>query len=201
MARYSLKQSGPMSCGAACIAVALHELGIANFQSNTSTENSIYPQIWRSAGDVSAPALIDKFLNGQSGIRAWIMEDLKRTAALMIGSRGALFKPWCEYTGELWRNSAWRYPRGLLEKDLNSDARVMLVSIIASSPSLMHYVLARRDGADYYIMNPDGPSDDKQNDIFTNYINSYNPMKIGVTSYIYTGISVWIAPAATPWSF
>ena len=140
MARQSLNQSGQMSCGAACIAVALDELGIGNFKSDRATENAIYPQIWRTANGESAPALIDKYLNQQAGIRAWIMENPVRTAALMIGSRGALFKPWLEYSGELWKNSAWRYPRGLLEKDFNYDARIMLVSIIANS-GLMHYIL------------------------------------------------------------
>ena|SRR5262249_29192747 len=200
MARQSLNQSGQMSCGAACIAVALDELGIGNFKSDQATENAIYPQIWRTANGESAPALIDKYLNQQAGIRAWIMENPVRTAALMIGSRGALFEAWLEYSGELWTKSAWRYPRGLLEKDFNYDARIMLVSIIANS-GLMHYILARRDGGHYYVMNPDGGSDNQSDDIFTGYIDSYNPKTIGGVSYIYTGICVWIAPAATPWQF
>jgi hypothetical protein len=149
-------------------------VGIQNFKSDRTTESAIYHQIWRVANGESAPALIDKYLNQQGGIRAWIMENPVRTAALMIGSRGALFKPWLDYSGELWKNSAWRYPRGLLEKDFNHDARVILVSIIANS-GLMHYILARRDGAHYYIMNPDGGSDGQHDDIFTGYIDSYNP--------------------------
>ena len=59
----------------------------------------------------------------------------------------------------------------------------------------MHYVLARRDGGHYCIMNPDGGSDDQHDDIFPNYIDSYNPMTIGGVSYICTGICVWIAHA------
>ena len=39
------------------------------------------------------------------------------------------------------------------------------------------------------------------NDIFASYIDSYNPKTIGAATYIYTGICVWIAPAATPWQF
>jgi hypothetical protein len=48
---------------------------------------------------VSAPALINKYLNQQASMRAWIMENSARTGALMISGRGALLKPWLKYSG------------------------------------------------------------------------------------------------------
>jgi hypothetical protein len=50
-----------------------------------------------------------------------------------------------DYSKELWSNNRWRYPRGLLAKDFDHNARVMLVSIIASGAGagLTHFVLAR----------------------------------------------------------
>jgi hypothetical protein len=50
-------------------------------------------------------------------------------------------------------------------------------------------------------MNPDGALDEQHDDIFTSYLNSYNPKTIGGVSYVYAGICVWIAPSATPWFF
>jgi hypothetical protein len=76
----------------------------------------------------------------------------------------------------------------------------MLASIIASN-GLMHFILARKDGPDYYVMNPDGGKDEKHNDLFTNYINSLNPKTIGGVNYIFTGVAVWIAPSSSPWYF
>jgi hypothetical protein len=47
MARHNLKQSEGKSCAAACIAVALEELGITGFASDTATEKKVYPaELW-----------------------------------------------------------------------------------------------------------------------------------------------------------
>jgi hypothetical protein len=66
---------------------------------------------------------------------------------------------------------------------------------------LTHFVLARRDGGHYWMMNPDGADDEQHDDIFPNYINSFNSKLIGGVNYVYAGICVWIAPSKTPWLF
>jgi len=198
MPRYSLNQKEQKSCAGACIAVALKELGIAGFEADQSTEMRVYGQVQRGSGQESAPSKIDKFLNAQPGIRAWIMESPLRTGALIVGSKGALIKPWLEYSKELWSDWSWRYSRGLVEGDFRDGARVMLCSIIADGSNRTHFILARKDGNDYYVMNPDGGSDELHNDLFSKYINSYDAHDFGGVDYVYTGICIWIVPSSAP---
>lgn len=200
MPRHQLNQQEQKSCAGACIAVALTEMGVSGFSADNTTEMRVYGQVQRGSGQESAPSKIDKFLNAQPGIRAWIMESPMRTGALIVGSKGALIKPWLEYTKELWTDGSWRYLRNLWEKDFRDGARVMLVSIIANGSNLTHFILARKEGNDYYVMNPDGGADEVHNDLFTDYINSYGAHRFGGVDYVYTGICVWIAPSSASWS-
>jgi hypothetical protein len=198
MARHNLKQSEGKSCAAACIAVALEELGITGFASDTATEKKVYPAVQRGPGRESSPALCEKYLNEQPGVRAWVMESPLRTGALMAGSRGKLLKPWLEYSAELWSNWRWRYLRGLVESDFDNDARVLLGSIIAAGTSagLMHFILARKDAGHYWVMNPDGGKDEQHDDLFAKYLNTFDPETFGGVPYVYTGVCVWMCPSS-----
>jgi hypothetical protein len=101
----------------------------------------------------------------------------------------------------LWWHWAWRYWRGLLASDFDDDARVMLVCIIADGTNRTHYLLARRDAGNYYVMNPDGGVDTLDNNLFT-FVSTFGGVRnYGGVPYIYTGIALWISPPNARWWF
>ncbi len=197
MPRYNLNQQEQKSCGGACAAVVLAELGLAGVADHT-LEMQIYNLAQRGVDQESAPSRIANHLSSR-GLRVWIMESPATTLALLVGSRGALLGPWSEYCAEIWRDWAWRYWRGLKPGDFDDNARAMLVCIIADGSNLTHFILARRDAGHYWVMNPDGGSDTQDDDLFT-FLNTIgHQRRYGGVPYVYTGICIWISPANARW--
>lgn len=196
MPRYRLQQSQLNSCGAAAVTVALAELGVnpAHLVTAAYETGTVYPAIRRGPGQYSAPSKIARYLS-QRGLRVWIMEDPLRTVALVALSRGALAGPWLEYSGELWSDWQWRYPRALISRDFDADARALLV--VATDGGDLHYLLARWDAGNYWLMDPaDGV--DYQVNLFA--LGLLPRLRL-LGDYTYTGICIWVAPNTAPWWF
>ncbi len=98
---------------------------------------------------------------------------------------------WLEYGAELWKEWVWRTPRALTPADFDSGIRAMLISIIMDGSGATHFVLARKDGGHYFVMNPDGASDEQDDNLF-DYINSFTVKTYGTVDYLYTGICVCV---------
>jgi hypothetical protein len=181
-------------------------------------ENLIYQQVSRNYhamvpnnSDVSAPAKIVRYLKNQ-GFRASLVESPTRTVTILAVQFQNMIREWLSYSGELWSwaNWIWRWPRGLRERDFDNDARVLMVCAV---PGGLHYLLARRDAGNYWVMDPAFQTDQ----IVPNFGNwagfywfnaqSWNPGAPLHTGGIpgrdnyYLGISVWVNTANAPYVF
>lgn len=206
MPRYQLLQSGNQSCGASASAVAEAELNNAG-NPGANEEDAIYRIVSRNyaAGETSAPARIARYFKTQ-GFRASIVESPYRSAVLMAARPRAMIPEWWGYSSELWGWGTWiwRWPRGLRERDFKNNARVLLV--VATLHGL-HYLLARRVGAVYYVMDPADGTDYAIGNFpsFAGFYwtdrNSWNPnLSIHTCRANYfLGIAVWINTANSPW--
>jgi len=190
MPRTQHNQLGPKSCGAASLMCALDELGHLGQAVDTITEQDIYNSTQRAPNDVSSPAKVVKTALAR-GAQAWLMETPWRTAALMANSPIQLGSAWLEYSAELWKEWVWRTPRSLTPADLTSGVRAMLISVIMDGSGATHFILARYDGGHYWVMNPDGASDE-QDDALFDYIDKLTIRRYGRTNYLYTGICVCV---------
>ncbi|WP_446810610.1 hypothetical protein ACH50O_03235 [Methylomonas sp. 2BW1-5-20] len=190
MARTQHNQLGPKSCGAASLMCALHELGRLTGAVDNNTEQLIYNSTQRAPNEVSSPAKVVKTAQAR-GVQAWLMEAPWRTAALMAHAPLQLGPAWLEYTGELWKEWVWRTPRSLARSDLDGGIRAMLISIIMDGSGATHFILARKDGQDYWVMNPDGGTDEIDNNLF-DYIDKFEVKTYGGVDYLYTGICICI---------
>ncbi|MGO4325030.1 hypothetical protein [Pseudomonas sp. KB_12] len=211
MPRYSLRQSKDLSCGAAASAVAEAELSQASAP-GTPKEMEIFASVSRDFNqlEVSAPAKIARYFK-TAGFRASVIESPYRTAILILGSPAVFAPEWAKYSMELWSPTNWvtRWPRGVRERDFDNNARlIMLVAV----PNGMHYLLARRDAGQYYVMDPAYDMDVAVPE-FSSWAGlhwadgkSWNPLATittgppneGRTNH-YLGISIWVNTANSPY--
>jgi hypothetical protein len=170
---------------------ALDELGHLNAPVDNTTEQIIYSSTQRAPQAESSPAKVVKTAQGIGGAQAWILEAPFRTGVLMANAPRQLVPAWAEYTAELWSNWVWRTPRALSAADLGQGVRAMLISVIVAS-GLTHFVLARQDAGQYWVMNPDGGTDQQDANLF-DYINNFSIHQYGAVNYLYTGICVCVS--------
>lgn len=210
MPLYRLQQNFNLSCGAASSAVAAAELG-GGAPPNNADEDAIYRQVSRNyPNDVSAPARIVRYFKDRPGFRASLVESPYRSTVLLVAQREVLLPEWWAYTTELWqwRNWIWRWPRGIRERDFDHDARVLMV---CATPDGLHYLLARRDNGDYYVMDPAFNTNTRvARDRFAGWAGfdwadgrAWNPgiaLNTGRDNY-YLGIAVWVNTDDAPYVF
>lgn len=153
-------QQWPKSCGAAASLVARVELGDALALTDTQ-ENLIYNALKVPAGGLGAfeilPHSIAEYMM-LHGHQAEIIES-SMTGNILLTLHPGLAGMYALYTHGVTHsvfNKAMRDPQ---EADLANNARMFLVVKFAGS-DLTHYVLARSELGQCYIMNPDPGSDE-----------------------------------------
>lgn len=215
MTRFSHQQSGPNSCAAAVTMVALRELSVPIPLPNcTSTALTQVCEIdlWDAMKDLRVgtgvtdwqctPLSVVNFLHTQ-GLSVAIVHDSTRV--------GFVLDAWSKDYPELRGFYKDRFTTPLaklsstianvqsginLPGDFNNDARVILLCLIegGNPPSPLHYLLARKDGNSYWIMNPDGATDTQLNRVGLQQFLAENVDRglsiSGPTNYIYTGIAL-----------
>ncbi|MBU6498899.1 MAG: hypothetical protein KGJ41_08705 [Rhodospirillales bacterium] len=156
MPRYSKRQQEPKSCGAATLLVTLKELTGAPAKTTNTEEDAIYQAVKIPSGSLGAgetlPSSVYAYALGKN-LHAEIIESPQTAGAFAT-------KPMYQlYSYALGQAGIHPSVRELADADFAGNARLFLVVKFASS-DLTHYVLARKDGAAVYIMNPDPGSDE-----------------------------------------
>jgi hypothetical protein len=102
--------------------------------------------------DASSPARIARFFQETGFLASVITSPTWPSTALTSRVGKALPESW-RLTSLAWQreNRVWSLPRGLRERDFDYGARVLLACATADGP---HYLLARREGSNYYVMDP-----------------------------------------------
>ena len=154
MARFAHKQLEQKSCGASSIMCAVKELCLPmNWDDGNATR--IYRNIQKGIGDES---LISKMVVElkKHGLKTQIFEDEDHTG--IFKQLPAFTTPYNDYRNDVSNASltidARKSPDAFKADDFKESARLFLCVIIAAE-NLTHWVLARREGAKYYVMNPD----------------------------------------------
>ena len=196
MARYKMQQTKAKSCGAVGLAIALAELGEKTLGwAQTNAETTVYAKVRRGIDDVSAPAKIAKYANDLNR-SVYVMESYPRTLILRTTQKEIMEPAWKLYTKELSDENLSKWPIGLGSGDLNKGARALIACVITSGSDAggMHYLLARKDGKDYYVMDPAYDTDTNFPGL-TNFLwFTSGDVEIvkGQRKYAYLGVSVWI---------
>ncbi|MCU0546787.1 MAG: hypothetical protein MUE44_32250 [Oscillatoriaceae cyanobacterium Prado104] len=213
MPRFSYNQQGPNTCGAAVTMVSLQELSVAVPQCTTNLGTPVCElSIWNTIKDLQVgtgaddyqctPLSLVEFMHDR-GLSVTIVHDATRVEKVLE----AWSKSYPELRG--FYKDKFTVPLANVSStianlqsginvpgDFNNDARVILLCLIQGGdpPSPLHYLLARRDGTDYYIMNPDGGKDTPLNRVALQTFLAEN-VSLGIsidspTNYIYTGIAL-----------
>lgn len=214
MPRFQYQQQRNNTCGAAVTMVALQELSVTVPQcaSNLGT-STCELSIWKEINDLQVnkddpndnqctPLSLVEFMHDR-GLSVAIVHDATRVEKVL--------KAWSKNYPELrgFYKDNFTVPLAEVSStianvqsginfpgDFNKDARVILLCLIQGGdpPSPLHYLLARKDGNDYYVMNPDGGSDTPLNRValqgFLTEDVSLGVSISGPTNYIYTGIAL-----------
>lgn len=212
MTRFLYQQSGPNSCAAAVTMVALQELSVAIPQclSNLGTQECEI-SIWDAMKDLPVgPGNTDWQCTPLSVVK--FLHTLHLSVAIVHNATRVdkLLKAWSKY-GDLGKFYEYKFKEPLakasstigkvqseinLPDDFDRDARVILLCLIqgGNPPSPLHYLLARKDGNSYWIMNSDGATDTQLN---KNGLETFLTEDVGQgvsigsqANYIYTGIAL-----------
>ncbi|WP_199154898.1 hypothetical protein [Chromobacterium sp. ASV23] len=169
---------------------------------------AIYTMVSRdfSRKEVSSPAKIARYFK-DAGFRASIIESPYRSAIITMVAPKLFLPEWANYSKELWSWTNWvtRWPRGVRERDFDNDARLLM---LVNTCDGMHYLLARRDAGQYYVMDPAFATDQAFHN-FSSWAGmhwvdgkSWNPNEVIETGEggtkrqnYYLGISIWINTA------
>jgi len=172
--------------------VAMTELGVIGApQINATTELQIWNNIWRGEGPSESPiAYVANFFIG-NGRNTQLYEDQARIADIMAFNP-MMAGPYGQHRDELLSTGMTGQVSPLLPGHFANNARILLVVIIADT-GLTHYLLARQEEGEIWVMNPDGGNDTQQPDLFA-WANgpAGGKAKTGGTYYIFTGIFVHV---------
>lgn len=154
MARLEHKQLEQKSCGASAIMCTVKEFSLP-MNWDDANANRIYLNIQKGMHDES---LISKMVAElrKHGLKVQLIEDVDRTGVFK-GLPG-FSVPYSDYLKDVASASLTietrKSPDPFNEDDFKASARIMLVVIIVGQ-NLTHWVLTRREGGKYYVMNPD----------------------------------------------
>jgi hypothetical protein len=180
--------------------IALREINPRQNISNRA-ENIIYTLVQRAPGSVTNVAKLVNFLVS-SGRDAVVHEDIVFTGALLANPRlgggpgGPLTAEYNLYRAERGRLVAATRGADRAVASLVGANRVMVaVAFIGGGGPLAHFLLARIDGGQIYVMNPDGASDTLISVAdWTTWTTTPGDFRnFGVTNYMYLGIHVVIS--------
>jgi hypothetical protein len=182
---------GSKACAASCLICATEEMRVSDTGVSDAAARVVYQRVWRAVNDES---LVSKVMIEitKHRLEATIIENLSITAPLSHSP--GFTKPYTDYLADVrqFPREARPGPNAFAPDDFEHFARMMLV--VALIPSqLTHWVLARKFNGNYWVMNPDGGSNTRMDDLVTwmnSMPNPFAPRKIGGVPYIFTGIAV-----------
>jgi hypothetical protein len=183
-------QSNPKSCGAACIMTCLAELGGHSFAVGADIEEmKIHRQIWERRADVSLASKAAAFFYAHK-LRLQLIEDKDKTDAIRASSPafGLVYRKYkIDVRGSVVARFRRRGANAFTAADFDDDARLMFIAMVAGPPGI-HWLLARRDGGDFWVMNPDGGSDSRITNLLTWMNGAWTTMQtIGRANYLFSG--------------
>lgn len=196
MNRYHFAQTDGQLGGAANAMVTMAEFGaIAPNKLTKETEQKIWKNIRQDKDDEESEspiAFLANFFIGNNR-KVNIFEDTNRITALR--KIPEMDKAYKQHVDELITTGIKDLAAGVLVKNaplslasFNNDAHVILVAIIKDT-GLTHYVLARKDKGDIWVMNPDGGTDTKQPNLIKWATGAVGEVaKIGNLNYIFSGV-------------
>ncbi len=196
MARYKMQQTKGKSCGAVGLAIALAELGAKDLNwAQTNAETTVYAKVQRGPNEVSAPAKIAKYAN-EMNRSVYVMESYPRTLILRTTQKAIMEPEWKLYTKELSDENLGKWPIGLGSGDLDKGAMALIACVITDTADAggMHYLLARKDGKDYYVMDPAYDTDTNFPGLtdFLWFTSGDVQIANSQRKYAYLGVSIWI---------
>ena len=193
MPRYQFCQTQKHSCGAAALMVAIAELrSLGQAWLTQKTETKIYKRIWQAKGDDSNIAKIAQYTRRKFECEAKVHENLFVTAALRKDQafqlEHSLFDLDMKAVGE-----ASETTRGMVADMFDKDARALLVFAYKNSRAgyNLHFLLARKEDEQVWLMNPDGGLDHRAPK-FSEWISRpwHKYTGMNKVEYIFTGIYV-----------
>lgn len=200
MPRLTYNQNHQRSCGACCAMVTLGELD--SFPVNRSGEDVIYARIQRGRDDVTNVRKLVNFLVNSQSRTAVLHEDLAHTGALLAnvmlggGVGGPLTAEYNLFAAERGGLQVGNRGNATAVASLVGNNRVMVaVAFIGGGGApLAHFLLARIDAGQIYVMNPDGASDTLISAAnWTTWTTTPGNFRtFGATNYMYLGIHVVI---------
>ncbi len=202
MPRYALTQTLDKSCGSIALHIAVLELKKQKFEKSKAlkfAETTVYKEIQKGKDDYSTPPKMVTYAKSKAGLKAWAMESLPRSTATMIASKGSLLSDWWNYYySELWKEWVWRYPKGAGSSNLDKGERIIMAcGIEPKAGGGLHFLLARKDGDKYYVMDPAYGSDEecskKDLDEFLGVSGGFFRFGKKQRAYVYIGIAVWLS--------
>lgn len=188
MAREAHKQLEPKSCGASSIMCAVKEFSLPmNWDDGNATR--IYRNIQKGIGDESLISKMVVELN-KHGLKAQVIEDEDRTG--VFKGMPAFTVPYSDYRNDVSKASLTIDVRKSLNPfkadDFKDSARIFLCVIIVGQ-DLTHWVLARREGGKFYVMNPDPGLNAEMPDLLTWMTGSPVDVKdVCGVKYLFSGI-------------
>jgi hypothetical protein len=188
--RQSHAQSDPKSCGAACIMSCLAELSGHSFAIGANVqEMKIHRQIWERRADVSLASKVAAYLYAHK-LRLQLIEDKDKTDVIRASS-AAFDLTYRTYKIDVRGSAVARFRRRggnpFTAADFDDDARLMFIAMVVGS-TRNHWLLARRDGGDFWVMNPDGGSDSRITNLLTWMNGAWTTMQtIGGANYLFSG--------------
>jgi hypothetical protein len=191
--RQSHAQSDPKSCGAACIMSCLAELAGHSFAVGANVEEmKIHRQIWERRADVSLASKVAAYLYAHK-LRLQLIEDKDRTDVIRASS-AAFDLIYRTYKIDVRGSAVARFRRrggnAFTAADFDDDARLMFLAMVVGSTGT-HWLLARRDGGDFWVMNPDGGSDSRITNLLTWMNGAWTTMQtIGGANYLFSGTAL-----------
>ncbi|GGB82510.1 hypothetical protein GCM10011352_05430 [Marinobacterium zhoushanense] len=190
MPRYSFAQTQAKSCGAVSVMVSMAELGVITApEINAATEMKIWQNIWQAKKEESPIAYVANFFIG-NGKKAQLYEDQARIVDLMDGNPDAMAQAYGAHRDQLASTGMTGQISALNASHFDNDARILLVVLIASTGQ-GHYLLARKDGGNIWVMNPDGGRDTQQPNLYAWTSGKVGSVaNVGGVDYIFTGIFV-----------
>lgn len=179
MPLYPQQQGQQMSCGAACIVAARREFG-ENIVSPGLVESIVYAGLSEKAGAARHYILPHRIARHMitCGHAAQIIESL--ATAGLAAADADLLAIYGLYTGGL--GPLVRQMQNPGPGHLGGGARMFLVLGLPGGG--LHYVLARNDGGQCYIMNPDGATDTQM------AFPAIGACTIGAIHYVFLGIAI-----------
>jgi hypothetical protein len=166
MARFEHKQLEQKSCGASAIMCTVKEFSLPMNWDDANADR-IYRNIQKGIHDESLMSKMVAELK-KHGLKVQLIEDEDRTG--VFKSLPAFSGPYSDYRSDVASAALTietrKSPDPFKADDFKDSARILLVVIIVGQ-NLTHWVLARREGGKYYVMNPDPGKNAEMPDLLT----------------------------------